>query len=182
MGTLNAIYVRATDAETVKAIKVKYRKATTEAGSEFYWIPRSDDDFQCPEKELAALAKQLNTDVLWLTFQSVSDSFAFHHWQGKKHLRSLEFQINEEGWERVEGTPEPWEAAVYKGVKLEAGGVEPFYDARETARAVGEHYMLPGWMQMIPRTKDGKKDLRGLMQMVRNMEARGSKKKAKRPK
>jgi hypothetical protein len=150
MGTLNAIYVRAVNPDTVKAIKTKYRKATTEAGSEFYWIPRSEDDFRCPEKELAALAKQLNTDVLWLTFQSVSDSFAYHHWRGNKHLRSLEFQINEEGWERVEGTREPWELAAFDNAELEAGSVEPFIDARETARAAGEHYALPGWIE-VPR-------------------------------
>ena len=166
MGTLNAIYVRATNPDTVQAIKKKYRKATTEAGSEFYWVPRSEDDFRCPEKDLAALAKQLNTDVLWLSFQSVSDSFQYHHWLGNKHLRSLEYQITQEGWERVEGTPEPWEPAAFNDAELEAGNGEPFIDARETARAVGEHYILPGWIDVVRKA-------------VRKLKAQTPKKKAK---
>ena len=156
MGTLNAIYVRTTGADSLKAIKKKYRKLVTEEGLGFVWIQRLDKEVECPEKELAAWAKQLGTDVLWLSFQSVSDSFQFHHWHAGEHLRSLEYQINQEGWERAEGTPEPWEPAAFEDIEPEAGSHEPFIDARETARAVGEHYQLPGWLpQRKPTSKKG---------------------------
>jgi hypothetical protein len=171
MGTLNAIYVRATNPDTAAALVAKHSAAYTEAGMDFYAIDQPDDHFRCPERQLSELSADLRTDVIWLSFQSVVDAFQFHHWRDGKHLRSLVYGCfeNEREWERVEGTPEPWEASmffgdldralrhrgseqerrdierIYRGNLIEVGAFEPSLDAREAARGVAEFFKVPGW-------------------------------------
>src|SRR5688572_8152522 len=111
MGTLNAIYVRAPDERTAAALKAIWPTAYTEPETQFYAIDQPDDRFDCPEAELRELSARLGTDVLWLTFQSVVGAFEFYHWHGGPPLPSLAYGcfVHERAWERVEGTPEPWE-------------------------------------------------------------------------
>lgn len=171
MGTLNAIYVRATQQEVVTRLLVEYPTAETEPGLEFYVIEQPRTAFEPPEAELAALSARLNTDVLWLTVQSAADAFGFHHWQGGKHLRTLVYGYAEQGvWERVEGEPEQWEREglfdpqrlasrledankketaelnrIWREAELVVGRTVPSIDAMEAARSVAEFYHLPGW-------------------------------------
>jgi hypothetical protein len=170
MGTLNAIYVRTTG-EQRALLRAEYPTARTERGLEFHVIEQPRTAFNPPEDELAALSARLDTDVLWLTFQSAADAFRFHHWRSGKHLRSLVYAYVEQCvWERVEGEPEPWEreaffdprqlADVLKDAKKKAatelrrfwqkaevavGRTVPILAAREAARSVAEFYHLPGW-------------------------------------
>ncbi|MBI3411285.1 MAG: hypothetical protein HY040_23370 [Planctomycetes bacterium] len=128
--------------------------------------------FVPPEPELASLSARLDTDVLWLGFQSVVDAFQFHHWQSGNHLRALVYGVfdQERTWERVEGVPEPWERAVFfdpkelawslrhansdeakelqriwRDAEVVPGRTEPHFDARESARKVAKFYRLPSW-------------------------------------
>lgn len=73
MGTLNAIYVRATELRKITAFQAEYPTAYTEPESEFYAVEQNG--FVPPETDLRRLSAQLGTDVIWLGFQSASDSF-----------------------------------------------------------------------------------------------------------
>jgi hypothetical protein len=171
MGTLNSIYVRATDPATVAKLRAQLPSAYTEPATEFYAIDQPVDRFRCDERQLATLSADFNTDVIWLSFQSVVDAFQFYHWQKGRHVRSLMYGCFEERtWERAEGTPEPWESVlfdarrlswaledssdaderrelerIYRGRVLEPKSCHPSIDARERARDVAKHYRLPGW-------------------------------------
>jgi hypothetical protein len=169
MGTLNAIYVRAQDANMVQAIRDAYLAAVTERHTQFFSIERALHESDCPEEELRLLAARLKTDVIWLSFQSTVETFEFFHWHNGAQLRCL---IRAEAvWERIEGDPEPWEQQaifeaddlaeildcyddpterneveqIYLERILAPGNFNPLLDARETARAVAEFYRLPGW-------------------------------------
>jgi hypothetical protein len=117
MGTLNAIYVRASDAAAGSAVRASYPAAYSESGTPFLAIDQPNDHFRCPDAELQALSARLKTDVIWLSFQSAVDAFQYHHWSDGRHLRSLVYGCfeNEREWERVEGTPQPWEGSVFFG-------------------------------------------------------------------
>lgn len=170
MGTLNAIYVRATEPTKVAALRAKYPTACTEPGLAFYAIEATG--FIPPEADLSKLSARLATDVLWLGFQSVVDAFQYHHWRSGEHLRSLIYGCfrQERTWERVEGVPEPWERLAFFGLKdlehalqfasgeeaaelqriwrdaeIVPGRSDPMIDGRESARKVAEFYRLPGW-------------------------------------
>jgi hypothetical protein len=172
MGTLNAIYIRATR-QQVAALRKEYPAARTERGLAFYVIEQPRTAFNPPEDELAALSARFDTDVLWITFQSAADAFAFHHWQSGKHLRSLVYAYAEWGvWERVEGEPEPWEREaffdlrrladalegagrkeaaqlrrIWREGELAVGRSAPMIAAWDAAHSVAEHYRLPGWSE-----------------------------------
>jgi len=165
MGTLNAIYVRATEPAKVTALRDVHPTAYTEPGIEA-------DSFVPLEADLASLSARLDTDVLWLGFQSVVDAFQFHHWRSGQHVRALVFGCfdQERTWERVEGRTEEWERAaffdekhlehalkfvsgqqaeelqrIWRDAEIIRGRTEPSLDARESARKVAEFYGLPGW-------------------------------------
>lgn len=171
MGTLNAIYVRASNPATATAVKGAYPTAYSEPGTDFFAIDQPNDRFRCPDAELQALSARLKSDVIWLSFQSLVDAFQYHHWEDGKLVRSLVYGCfeNEREWEKVEGTPEPWESVVffgdlegalrfrdldlerreieriYRGNIIQVGASEPALDGRESARGVAEFFLLPGW-------------------------------------
>jgi hypothetical protein len=170
MGTLNAIYVRATEQQRL-VLRKEYPRAKTERGLDFFVIEQPRTAFNPPEDELAALSARLDTDVLWITYQSAADAFAFHHWRSGKHLRSLVYGYVEQFvWERVEGAPEQWERdaffdprrladalegaspkeatelrRIWREGELVVGRNVPTIAAWDAAHAVAEHYRLPGW-------------------------------------
>jgi len=175
MATLNAVYVRAVadDTAITEAIRAKFPNAEVEANSQFRGITLPSEAFEAPEGDLMELSSRLETDVLWLSFQSTVDAFQFHHWRAGKHLRSLVYGcfVNERMWERAEGMSEPWERDVFfaqealklglqylKGddakremerigreAEIQPGRTEPMLDGRECARKVAVHFHLPAW-------------------------------------
>lgn len=149
-----------------------YPTAYTEPGSSFFAIELSPEDFDCPEAELLELSENLDTDVIWITFQSAADAFVYHHWKSGVVVRSLTYGAMEQGvWEQVVGMPEPWERdalfatrqlnglledmgdvqerrqtqRIFDEQILKVGSWLPMVDARESARAIAEFYRLPGW-------------------------------------
>jgi hypothetical protein len=172
LGTLNAIYIRATERRQVAAVRRRYRQAYTEEGSEFYAVDAARTGYVPNESDLSAFSERLATDVLWLGFQSAVDAFQFHHWSSGKHARALVFGFfeKERTWERVEGNPESWERSaffaerdlaqlveavsreqaaelqrIWRHAELVPGRMDPTIDGRESARKVAEFYRLPGW-------------------------------------
>jgi hypothetical protein len=174
MGTLNALYLRAQGAVIAPAVRDLFPGAKLEPGPEFTGFTLSHDDFEPPIDELAELSAIFGTDIIWLSFQSVVDAFQFHHWREGTLLRSLVYGCHgddERMWTQIDGQPEPWEQAalfnpsslkfslecaqseedkaefkrIWQESELLPGRMEPFIDARETARAAATHYHLPGW-------------------------------------
>lgn len=175
MATLNAVYVRAgtDDAAISAAIRAKFPNAEAEANTQFLGITLPPEAFEAAEGDLMELSSRLNTDILWLSFQSTVDAFQFHHWRAGKHLRSLVYGCfaEERTWERAEGMSEPWERDVFfdqEGLKLgmqysknddakremeriwrdaeiRPGRIDPMLDGRECARKVAVHFGFPGW-------------------------------------
>lgn len=79
-------------------------------------------DFQPPEQLLDGLSRDLRTQVIWLSFQKQVDAFEYVRWDNGTRLRHLVFGCyeKERTWERVEGEPEPWEAAaIFDAARLE---------------------------------------------------------------
>lgn len=131
MGYLAAIHIRTVDHKTAAAIVNRYGGAFTEVGSDFYAIDCSTREFQCPENELIAFSDQLNTDVIWLVFESVTDSFEFGHWCCGGRTRKLCYGGNSERvWSSVEGDEEPWERAAIFECDIDSL-LSGYYDAPE---------------------------------------------------
>ena len=174
MGTLNAAYLRCDDeAEVLWRGLIEDRAIEREHGLPFIWVMFGDDEFEPPVEWLQRASTALRSDALWLSYQSVVDSFEFQHWRDGHCVRELVYGAfeSERTWERASGVPEVWEAeALFPRQALErelaaatderqrqrvlhqwayreiaAGGDRPTLNARECARAVSFHYGLPGW-------------------------------------
>ncbi|MBC7783929.1 MAG: hypothetical protein H7144_08815 [Burkholderiales bacterium] len=116
MSTFNAFYIRkkAADRDTRNAILDLYPKAQVKAFDDFIGAVLSSNDLEPPEQKLCALSAKLNTDVIWLTFQTTAGSFIYHHWQNGSHLRALMYGCKKDGqWDRVEGQAEEWETECF---------------------------------------------------------------------
>jgi hypothetical protein len=174
MGTLNAFYVRSNGGSANASIREKFPKAEIESGQDFVGVTLADDVALPPIDQLLEMSSALETDVMWLSFQSVVDAFEFHHWRAGQSLRTLVYGCykEERTWERIEGTPEPWEREaffppraltrpwfgtddekrererIWREAELLPGRAEPSLNSRECARKVAEYYGLPGWSYM----------------------------------
>ena len=95
MGTLLAIHVRAPQSRALVARLARYGTALTEPGTPFCAVELSGPHGPTEPDltDLAALSVEFDTDVLWLGFCSVSDSFRVHHWRSGRQVRALAF-----GW------------------------------------------------------------------------------------
>lgn len=112
MGTWSGFYIRSRDEVAVSKVVKEFPDAAVERSAEYIGI-RMDDSFKVPEQFLSNLSSHLQTDVIWLAFQSTVDAFQFFHWQGGQLARALVYGCKEERtWEKAEGASELWEAAV----------------------------------------------------------------------
>jgi hypothetical protein len=155
MGTWNSFYVRIVGASTIAYIQKEFAGVQILEGKDFLGVILVDDAFEPPSHKLIALSADWETEIIWLSFQSVVDSFEFHHWRQGQSLRSLIFGCyeREQCWEMVGGEPESWERAAFfdeeqagaSEVEIVQGDMDPSIDAREAARTVAEYYDLPGW-------------------------------------
>jgi hypothetical protein len=152
MGTWNAFYVKSDEEAAIMAVRREFPEAEIEADGEYIGVKLADDAFEAPEQKLSDISKRLSTDVIWMSFQSAVDAFQFHHWRSGAHLRSLVFGCfgEERTWERVEGTPEPWEREVFfdeKRLKIPLEHAKAEKDKRELRRIWKAAELLPGRTQ-----------------------------------
>ena len=169
MGTLNSLYVRASDPASVTAVNQRYPSAQHAPGSAFIEMPLPIGDPPYPTSAWAELSRLVNAPVFHLLFQSTVDAFRFQRFENGKSIRALQHGCVEQGtWEVAEGTPEPWEVTAFFSDtaqlddmredpdwedierawvehRLEAGRFFPLVNAREAARAAAEHHRFPGW-------------------------------------
>src|SRR6266446_7866842 len=110
MGTWNTFYVKTpAENETLDfIIRTRFPVARIDPGALFTGVVFPPEQHQPPQQDLAEISSRLNTDVIWLSFQSVVDAFEFHHWRAGDLLRSLVFGCykEERTWETVSGEPE----------------------------------------------------------------------------
>ncbi len=168
MGSFNAFYIKANSNATLETVRQGFDQFEIEHYGDF--ITAKLPPKRPPEKLLMRLSETFSTDVFWLGFESAMDCFEFHHWQFGRHVRSLVYGMEEERtWERVDGTPEPWEREfffhpnnlacdldcaqdhrqremlqrVYRNGKIEVGLTGPGISSKETAEAIARHYGFP---------------------------------------
>jgi hypothetical protein len=116
MGTWNAFYVGRTDDAALATVRRQFGGAAIEVAPAFIEVRLADTTWDPPVDKLVGLSRELSADVIWLSLQSAVDALQYHHWRGGTRLRSLVYGCygpEERTWERVEGTPEPWEEAVF---------------------------------------------------------------------
>jgi hypothetical protein len=151
----------------------RFPAARIEPGPSFTGVVFPPEEHQPPQQVMAEISSRLNTDVIWLSFQSVVDAFEFHHWRSGDLLRSLVFGCykDERTWENVSGIAEQWEREtffepeglklalefvedeaqqeelrrIWEQVELRPGRTEPNLSAGGCARKVAAFYAFPGW-------------------------------------
>lgn len=172
MGSMSGLYVRCGDeGDLLARVRADHPGAVIEAPSAFASIPLHAGD-DPGEAALRDLSSRYRTEVIFLLFVSVTDSFAFTHCADGRCLRHLRYGCDKEErwWEVVEGEPEAWERAVFfddeqqvhdiddddpdkpdveelfRLGRVRAGVGWPILDAREAARAVAVHFRLTDWL------------------------------------
>lgn len=114
MGSLKVLYVRRVTDDARSAILAMFPAAVVTNNSVFISAVL-DSHEKPPEHDLMVLSARLETDVMWLGFQSVVDVFEYYHWSTGTLLRALVYGCyrQERTWERIEGQPEAWEQAAF---------------------------------------------------------------------
>lgn len=106
MGSMNDFFIRKITHEAINAVRATFSPAEVITNSEYIRVL----DATLQEKELAELSLQLETDVIWLSYHSITDWFEYYHWQAGKLVRALGYGLyKERTWERIEGLSEAWE-------------------------------------------------------------------------
>lgn len=111
MSSMNGFFIRKVTDDAITAVRAKFSSAEIKTNSEFIRVLNAP----LREQDLMELSLLLETDVIWLMYQSVVDAFEYYHWRAGILLRALVYgcYIQERTWERVEGQPEVWEQAIF---------------------------------------------------------------------
>jgi len=140
MGSSAGFFVRLEPADEAKLrVHLKsYQELVFEEGFPFAQVANDAE----PNRELlCAISKELETDVIWLEFESTVDAFRYLHWRRGALVRTLRNGLKREGtWESVDGEPEPWER--WKAPP-KLGAFDPI-SAREAALLIAEHWGFAG--------------------------------------
>ena len=175
MGTWNAFYVKTpSDSDALGfLISRRFPTARIEAGSPFTGVVLPPEAHQPPQPDMAEISTRLDTDVIWLSFQSSVDAFEYHHWRSGDLLRSLVYGCykEERTWESVGGHPEDWEREIlfdpdrletaiefaedddqkdeyrriWREAEIRPGRMEPSLSAGGCAHKIAAVYAFPGW-------------------------------------
>ncbi len=170
MSIFNAFFIRANEKATLEVVRDGFHEMEVDRFCDFIGVRFARPVSKVPQAMLIRLSEMLNTDVIWLSFESAMDCFEFHHWQSAQHVRSLVYGLEEERtWERADGKSEIWEARVffdprnmecalgdaeddeqretiqriYREAKIEPGQTEPSISSKETADAIAQLYGFP---------------------------------------
>jgi hypothetical protein len=171
MGTLNSFYVQKVTEDAISTVRGMFSSAEITTTAEYIGVILGNHA-DTPEQVLMQLSSRLETDVMWLSFQSVVDAFEYYHWRGGALLRALVYgySIQERTWERIEGQSEGWEQAAFfdpetlafiledeendeekrrleqfwQTGELVLGRMEPYLSAKECARHVVTYYRFSG--------------------------------------
>jgi hypothetical protein len=172
MGSMAGLYIKVTDKLRIETIRERFPSATLESPSEFALIEVDWEKYALPAPILS-LSQQLQTEVIFLAFDSVSDSFTFTHTNSVQVLRHLDGS-RDWGWNAVVGTAQAWESLAFFDESVlktieddetflaevmqfltnktltktdpEKGGWHGLVDARESARFAAIEHRLTYWL------------------------------------
>ena len=107
MSTFNAFYVRkqASDDATRAEMLSLYPEVQIQVFPEFIGGILSRDVIEPPEQRLARLSAKLDTDVIWVTYQTTVDAVIYHHWRTGEQLRALWYGCATEVGTEQRGNP-----------------------------------------------------------------------------
>jgi hypothetical protein len=106
MGSMSDFFVRKVTDDAITAVRAKFSLAEIYTNSGYIRV----HSVPLREQELMELSLRLETDVMWLSYHSITDVIEYYHWQAGKLVRALGYGLYQERiWERVEGQPEAWE-------------------------------------------------------------------------
>ena len=106
MGSMNACFVQKVTDDALTAVRAKFTSAQIETNSEFIRVLNAT----LQEQDLMELSLHLETDVMWLSYHSITDGLEYYHWQAGKLVRGLGYGLYEDRtWERIVGQAEAWE-------------------------------------------------------------------------
>ena len=169
MGAMLRMYLRCDDPPALARVKQRFPTAIIEPPSVFASVDVTLEERIAPA-ELDRLSAELNTEIIYLAFFSVSDSLEFTRSVRGQTVRHLQYGMAEQGqWEAVVGSAEEWEvqaffatnilaevapndpdaqrvAEIYAQRILTRGEIWPMIDARESARVAAVHYRLTDWL------------------------------------
>lgn len=171
MGSMSDLFVRKVTDDAISSVRNVSPSGELASNAEFIRIIRLG--ICPPEQILMALSSRLETDVIWLSYCSIVDSFEYYHWQAGVLSRALGYgcYTEERIWERIEGQPESWEQAVFfdpeslafllededdeaekqqleqfwQTGELVLGRMEPYLSAQRCAFSIATYYRFPGW-------------------------------------
>jgi hypothetical protein len=137
------------DVEDPSAVRAKLG-AWRDVEEERPGVLRVTNDAEAPHQLLADLSRELVAHAIWMAAETVTDSFEYVHYQAGAPVRVLTLGAVDQGvWDRVEGTPQPWEA----WDNAPAPGEEDMIDAGATAELVFKHFRLMGHEPAAPKKK-----------------------------
>jgi hypothetical protein len=173
MGSMTRLYIRCENESFLATIRGRYPAAHIESPSLFASTVVEPDKRFTPS-DCERNSRELNTEIIYLAFSSVTDSLQFTHSIHGKTLRHIQYGMYiEQGlWEEVAGNPEPWEtpaffpprsmeiladyrpddpdyerlSEIYGQCLIRASENYPMINARESARAAAKHYRLTDWL------------------------------------
>lgn len=172
MGSMIRIYLKCEHESALEKMRAQYPDAHVESPSLFASAVVEPDECFTPS-DGERISKALNTEIIYLAFSSVTDSFQFTHCVQGRALRHLQYGMCEQGlWEEVAGLAEAWEVPAFfppdsMEVPVDYGPDDPDYErlseifskrlvrvfeiypminARESARAAAKHYRLTDWL------------------------------------
>jgi hypothetical protein len=100
---------------------------------------------------MSVISKATQTDALYYSGHSVTDTFVYCHWKAGKLLRAFEYKCGVEdserqaySWGAVEGEPEPWEREVFFTEKRLRAVLSEDHGASTEEKAAFEVYWRTG--------------------------------------
>jgi hypothetical protein len=170
MGSSLDLYIRCECQDEHVLLKRAHPQLEYDEGAVFARLPLLTDERYYPG-DVQAFAAQLEREVIYMGFSSVSDSLQFTHCVPGKILRHLQYgcYVEQGLWEEVEGEPESWEQSaffdpkdfksdptddpdfvadrrrIFEAQRVVKNETLHMVDARESARAAAVHYRFTGW-------------------------------------
>jgi hypothetical protein len=131
MSGINQCFVRNVTDEAIAAVRAMFPSSELETNAEFTRVLTAT----LLEQALRELSARLQTDVMWIAYQSVTDFFEYYHWRAGDLFRALVYgHYVERTWERVEGQAEAWEREYFFAPQELAAMIEDEQDLDEQDR------------------------------------------------
>lgn len=96
-----------------------------------------------PAVDAQELAEEFATNAVYLGLETVGGMLLYERWNSGGLVRSFTYAADD-GWSRVEGTPETWEATLF-GSPVANGAQEPAINPEDVCHRIKACLRLPGF-------------------------------------